>query len=1303
MNEFWVDRSQEGRALAERLRASSAPITVLYGAAESGKTDFVRDAVMPLIPRASYRDADLGDIPKTSAGETVFIDSFEALLVQTDTTRMRLLAESLRMAGRQSFKLVLMIGQDYLNRLFQLQQDVPRLMEEAIEIPPIRTAQLFDTFLKSADSRDIHLSPAARDELLSDLERCSARAMVDPELFAILAVELKKLQKDAALRKDDYEAAGQLMGILESHVESVLDAASGKFDPQMIWAVLETIDKTPAVGARDFEDVAARFDAAEGAGPPIADWLEKDTALVRKDKLGRRVVRPRQLSAVMEDRRQREVDADEHLTLMLRQGVRHFADTATYLSESSFRKIHARRTTIRANEDEIKLMLRCALAYEDARAPEAAGHWLRRLQNPDDAVEILLDATFDSRPETRQRAAARLHDFNRPEVRRQLHLLALRDPVDAVRSQAIESLDAVKDEALRNALIQEVNDVKSPYRLPALETLRIFKDHETVQALLRVVHDASADQPEARSKAIEVLGRQDEPQPADALLKIALEDENWKNRQDAAAALGLMKSEEPLQGVLDKLRLQRPKAKQGAEPFSFVRALLTPLYVGLAAAVVILTFFVHGLLLATFGRWRLGIAITAIEFAGLALAGSTDNFAGIGIVLLTFAAGLLVPTRIMLAGRLESRSHSRYRRWTDLVLGAVDSVTFFLVFPGLAPLLSGHLKRGLGLIGIGIGGMALVIGSVIFRDEFAAFNDLSRVFKMVPQSMVVLGVLLLAVAYVVGLGFTLMDSFLWPHKKEWKQRLDNVYSNLFSRAPAWRVVVAKLRADGGDETAWAASLVGRYRGLFRQVMEEDPLKFLKTAVRAKGWRVKSEYWFTLWEARLASFPKYWAASGVAGLLALIAFSAVSYELIKNAPPRLMAAIQNPSSSPVKRTDAVRKLGVLAEAGEPFAVESLTTTALNTGLSDEVRKNSRQALKKVAQMRLESQNKLIKSLGQTLNSSKEEREVRQLAIAALQELGIRPAAVELQEFVVHPVPLESRGKPGGRDDSEAQLKFAAITAIQYMSDLGSDGFAILNDIQQNVAVPIDFKEAAKTAIDNFDPAGLAETEYDRGQYAIALVDAAAAIQKLGNDPQAERARSVFARSHLRLGAALPNAADYNDAKYHFDEAMKFKSADMASAAIDLGLHLIGVAHETIALKDPKGYQDTYQIASSLQALEQYSPDSKTSIESNLAEAALTLGKYDEALRITEGLLQQKDLNAEDKLNIEMIAFAARIFKADPPGADKAGRGVINAYNSLPRGFKNGWSYDGTLHYIEASSLRNYQKENLSGLIQKIASK
>jgi len=240
--------------------------------------------------------------------------------------------------------------------------------------------------------------------------------------------------------------------------------------------------------------------------------------------------------------------------------------------------------------------------------------------------------------------------------------------------------------------------------------------------------------------------------------------------------------------------------------------------------------------------------------------------------------------------------------------------------------------------------------------------------------------------------------------------------------------------------------------------------------------------------------------------------------------------------------------------------------------------------------------------------------------------------------------------------------------------------------------------------NFDPLSLAEAEFDRGQYPLSILHAEAAIQKFtSDDARAKRGRNVLATSHLRLGRDELIKNDYDLAKFHFDEALKYGDDATAGAAIDLGLDLVYEAHEHLAPADPRRYQDTYQISLNLRTLEKSAPDAKASVESNLAEAALTIGKYDEADQIATAVLQDQKADLETKINMRVISLAARLLKGDEASAGKARQDLLSLYDSLPHGFTNGWSYEGTHNYIRLSGLPEAQKQDLSALMAKAAAK
>ncbi len=941
--ELWVDRGPEARSIAEKLLNSPARVTVLYGAPHSGKTQLIRSSVMPLMPNqpAVYMKAEellkVSDAVTTAVFEGilmpnkfVFIDEFEKLLLRPESERNDSLIRFLSRAERISQHLVFVIQQDYLNRLFQLQRGIPRFMDASFELPPSSNQKLFDAFVTAAAGRNIRVLPTALESLLRDLESTSGQSTLDPVLFAILTFELSRSSRaNREFGKDDYESAGGITGILETHLDYLFERAPARAESQVAWAILEEVISVPPGKDLDLADIAARFDVSGETPHALIQWMEKERHLLQWDFSGRMHLLPSQLTAVVKARSAREQEADRHLILLLRQGVRTFAESAVLLSDPSFRKIHERRSWLRVGEDETELMLRCALDYETATPPASITHWLTRVRNPNARVDILLEGTFDSRPEVRKRAAALLRDVRNPEVRNQMHLLALRDSSEAVRETAIQCLDAT-DNSLRIGLAQEAGDLKSPYRIRAIEALQPFKDPETIHLLESIVRSGSDDNSEAGICAAQVLARQDTVPSADALLEIAIDNQNPKNRQNAAAALGIIQSEATMGHVIENLRTRKPFARTIRTKRSLKNVFLSGINGCTAAIVILLSFLIHGLVLATLGRKLFALVLTGTELLSIytmwtayKLPEGNLHFALIAIAILSFlgtlSIGLLASTRIIVAEKHEPRPAGSYRNWLGPLLFVFESLSAFMVLPALAPILAGRIRRGIALIVTEAAGIFILITWDVFGQTFEPFLPLSWVFPAAQYSLLTVGLGLLLGAYVGGPVWTALNSFLLPHRREWQQRIQIIGSELLRNSTATNIVFRKLASGNPHEAKWAARLVRRYEALYQKFILESwanadqtnrqkllsqmarrpstsSLDILKSSRVSDGWLGKMRYIRALWNFRISVLPKYLTVSIIIGLMGLTMSVSVLYVRLKNSPDQLMTSIQKEDES-----------------------------------------------------------------------------------------------------------------------------------------------------------------------------------------------------------------------------------------------------------------------------------------------------------------------------------------------------------------------------------------------------------------------
>jgi hypothetical protein len=340
----------------------------------------------------------------------------------------------------------------------------------------------------------------------------------------------------------------------------------------------------------------------------------------------------------------------------------------------------------------------------------------------------------------------------------------------------------MKDADLRVSLIREAQDVTSPYRLQAIDALRIFADVDTVGVLVGIIRSNAPHQDQdARARAIDVLGCHDTEPAADALLGIALDDEDPEDREGSARALGRTSSSTAPLRALSRLRDPVRVARKPRQPFSLV-ATATGMAVGhvlLAGVVVFLGIYVHGLLLATIGRIKLGIALALTEAVAAAVVLTNNSYWALGVLVATGSISVLVPTRILLTERLDGVAQGPYRRWLGGVLFAFDAATFFLAFHGLACMLTRQMGRGLVLIGFEVLGVFLLVGfQVFFADTFVGFETVSGTIRNVPVLLTGLGISLFVLSYLFDVGSVLLAVFFWRERREASHRVDHLYAEL---------------------------------------------------------------------------------------------------------------------------------------------------------------------------------------------------------------------------------------------------------------------------------------------------------------------------------------------------------------------------------------------------------------------------------------------------------------------------------------------------------------------------------------------
>ncbi|HEV7518210.1 MAG TPA: HEAT repeat domain-containing protein, partial [Thermoanaerobaculia bacterium] len=492
----------------------------------------------------------------------------------------------------------------------------------------------------------------------------------------------------------------------------------------------------------------------------------------------------------------RKVDARD-VERLIDQGVVAWRARGPLLTRRVFALVHRHRRSLRLQQEEIALLVRCSLLYDDKADLGATRYWLRRLGSPSLATDLLLSALFHRTAAVRRRAAQLLGDLPQPAVRDQLHTLALRDPDADVRQSANTSLAAMQSEELRGRLQAEIRAEASPYRETALAALAIFRDAATVAFLRELLGSPRLDSA-LRQAALRALGELASAEAVDLLLEIGLAG-NGEDSERAACSLAAIHSE-PLQAkVLRALREPRGSAR----PASLVPGFEVAVLFALANNVV------HGSFLLFKKRYRLGLAILGLEILVVAASAALGPAAGV-LLFATWTASQLSALRIALGERRLGRPAP------DSLPGPIAALLvlttfcnpFFWIFHGLVHAAARRLRRAAVLLGLELVGALLV--ATFFSLEVPEIGGSSRwdsILAIALYAYLWLGVALFFGSFLYDVGAVFIADVLLADTLALRKRRQRIYARLLRNPVVAGQVIAALRSTERSEKAWARNLV----------------------------------------------------------------------------------------------------------------------------------------------------------------------------------------------------------------------------------------------------------------------------------------------------------------------------------------------------------------------------------------------------------------------------------------------------------------------------------------------------------------
>ena len=1337
--DLWVHRADEGLVIATHIAASSSPLVVLYGPPRFGNTDLLERWVIPVLSerhRVIHRTvAETAAIDDDAGGPTIeILDDFEANLVDSPASRAviaRLARMTLQPGNARKF--VLVLQEDYLSRLFQLRDTLPHIVDDVFEVPEVSSEGFQEALAGVCAGYGIHLADSFRAALVKDLDASHSRAASSPDVIAIVAFELCRLGIfNRELSHEDYREVGGLSGILQAHLDLLFDNLPHRLDPALGWAIARDVLYAPPGRPTELVDIADRFDVSIEVPTEILQWLEHDRHILRGNAERGHDLVPGLLAIAVDARIRKDDESTDPVRWILRQGLRRYAEIDALLPEAHFRRIHAQRHLLILSEDEARLMARCALSYRDSDFAPALDHWLRRVKDPAAKTDLLLEALFDRRPDVRQRAAARLRHADRPDVQVQLQLLALRDPSPAVRAAAVDSMAATTDEALKSSLRQEVRDPNSPYRLEATDALRVFTDRDTVDTLVGVVSgNVASNGLPLRTKAIEALGSHNTQASIEALLKVALQDADAEDRVAAADALARVSTAESAAFAVESLRRTGAIAAPLRTRVS-VRSLAHGAgCAAMAIGAVLVNLWLFGFILATLRKWRAAAAVTVAQVITYLLLFVVNPFhwsVMLAIGAGAFAVGFLAPTRILLLERQANVPQGGYRRWLGGVLFAVGSVTAFLVVHGLPFMLTRRIRRGLVLVGFEIAGW-FILTNGYFLDQLSLGGDPASsslsLARYAPWLMIVTGMGVEALTYAVGVGTVFKELFLLGNRQRIVERIDGVWCGLLRNRAVQTIVLERFTSNDSEDARWATRTVKKYRNVIqgqipslwagadpscrRRILaamaikpNPDSLDFVKAHAPALGIRGRIRYVLSLWNFRQSVWPKPVLIVLPLSILILGLYVAGLREFATRNPVSLLKQVQDGDAS------AATALGVLTRADQPH-VAAMATTSLQLALDNPAVRANEPVLEAVfgALPASTGLRMLEDSIGSLLSARSTSAKTCSLAVAALARIGSAEAAHQLRRFVElstarRLISTLDFSQEGAVEPSVKE----AVMALAGMHNAGLAPLRMLLDLQSSPALPQRVRTAAGDAAAGADPLLWSELYMQNADYDRAIHAASGATPRPGDTAYARRVANARGRAYNLRGLDAINAHPPNYDRATSDLASTLAAgpdeADVLASTARLAERLVFELHENEADDDPLAFAKSYQILASVEGLSpSFSTEARISLTSNLAEAALTAGRHqearDRAMAVAIDATRAVGDYQDAILNMKLIALAAVVLLHDNAGAKQALGDVQSYYQSLRPGFQNQWVYTGTLQYIDNSSLPDGDKQMLRDTI------
>ncbi len=852
--EILIERKAEAERIAQFLAPPDLHLAVLYGRTNCGKTKLVRNFVMPAMPEPSYYGAAVPSLPETvesaagpmplrqalAQGAAVFLDDFDLLLDAGGQERMEEAGALLAALHRGEYrgKLILILQEQNLAHLLAFRSEAPGLLDQTFEITGLPIEEHIRKLGELGGDLAMRYEPQVLEWLRRDLGEFGALGSGDiAEAVDWGFRQYKYANTDRLITADDYVQAGSLAGVIRLCLKARMQTAEavfGKGASEITEAIAEEVVEAARFNrAPEFAEIAPRLALPAALLESVLGWANADGRLLRSDPKEGVSLIPRELARVLEPEFEKRWRDLADVRKVLGDGLRARKQVDGLLARERFDQINRVREKLKTSTDETSLLALSALHYPEEHGE--ASYWISRLTDGDCQIDVLIEALFSESGTARLKAATLLAGFETPEVCNQLYRKALEDPEAGVRERALESLAGMDTSDLWSRIDREVKDKASPYRLNAIEAMRLCRGPEYIATLRAILTDSCAA--DMRGAAIRSLGAIPTPEAADALVSVALEDDDEQDRAGAAAVLAALQSTSLAARALEtarttRLRLDRAGWEIFEQPLDAARR------IALSVLLAIANFFFHGAALIPLGAYRRAAAYFAIELVALGVYVGAGLAPAAPIWILNWIFSHFVATRLA----MESVGRQVWNYRITRILGSVlfiFCIGSFLLLHGSAHALMGRWRRAVTLFFEQIIGIAIMVLAWYFFDDYKhGHHPIERAFYGLYFVYTALGAALFVHSFWSDFREIFFERFLMADRGEARMRKDNLVGQVLATSTGTQAALQMAEGPDPEPARWAqdtllrppwsvanAELLARY-----EAMGEGAPRFLDASI-----------------------------------------------------------------------------------------------------------------------------------------------------------------------------------------------------------------------------------------------------------------------------------------------------------------------------------------------------------------------------------------------------------------------------------------------------------------------------------------